>query len=193
MQFKYCLRLQSIRVGIFFRQTCFILWFQCIRYKIDRSRFIFDNDTAAQRKRNPSKSVFSNSIKKNKRYLMKKKLRICIDLDGTICDIRHDPLTYADVKPKAHAAEKISELRKLGHYIIINTARNMGSTGHNIGKVMKNVGKTTLEWLDKNGIEYDEIFFGKPNADITIDDRAIRFESWDFISSNLLEESAKEK
>ena len=69
----------------------------------------------------------------------------------------------------------------------------MGSTGHNIGKVMKNVGKTTLEWLDKNGIEYDEIFFGKPNADITIDDRAIRFESWDFISSNLLEESAKEK
>ena len=84
---------------------------------------------------------------------MKKKLRICIDLDGTICDIRHDPLTYADVKPKAHAAEKISELRKLGHYIIINTARNMGSTGHNIGKVMKNVGKTTLEWLDKNGIE----------------------------------------
>ena len=124
---------------------------------------------------------------------MKKKLRICIDLDGTICDIRHDPLTYADVKPKAHAAEKISELRKLGHYIIINTARNMGSTGHNIGKVMKNVGKTTLEWLDKNGIEYDEIFFGKPNADITIDDRAIRFESWDFISSNLLEGSAKEK
>lgn len=124
---------------------------------------------------------------------MNKKLRICIDLDGTICDIRHDPLTYADVKPKPYATEKIRELRKLGHCIIINTARNMGSTGHNVGKVMKNVGRITLEWLDNNGIEYDEIFFGKPNADITIDDRAIRFENWDSITNSLLEEKAKEK
>ena len=124
---------------------------------------------------------------------MNKKLRICIDLDGTICEIRHDPLTYADVKPMPHAAEKIRELRKMGHYIIINTARNMGSTGHNVGKVMKNVGKITLDWLDNNGIEYDEIFFGKPNADITIDDRVIRFENWDSITSNMLEEKAKEK
>ena len=69
----------------------------------------------------------------------------------------------------------------------------MGSTGHNVGKVMKNVGRITLEWLDNNGIEYDEIFFGKPNADITIDDRAIRFENWDSITNSLLEEKAKEK
>ena len=124
---------------------------------------------------------------------MSRKLRICIDLDGTICEIRHDPLTYADVRPKQHAVEKIRELRKLGHCIVINTARNMGSSGHNLGKVMKNVAKTTLEWLDKNGIEYDEIFFGKPNADITIDDRAIRFESWDSITPELLEEKAREK
>ena len=58
---------------------------------------------------------------------------------------------------------------------------------------MKNVGRITLEWLDNNGIEYDEIFFGKPNADITIDDRAIRFENWDSITNSLLEEKAKEK
>ena len=57
----------------------------------------------------------------------------------------------------------------------------------------KNVGRITLEWLDNNGIEYDEIFFGKPNADITIDDRAIRFENWDSITNSLLEEKAKEK
>ena len=54
----------------------------------------------------------------------------------------------------------------------------MQTQGHNVGKVLKNVGKITLDWLEKNEIQYDEIFFGKPNADITIDDRVIRFEDW---------------
>jgi hypothetical protein len=74
------------------------------------------------------------------------------------------------------------------------TARNMGSTGHNIGKAMKNVGKITLDWLEKNSIEYDEIFFGKPNADITIDDRVLPFkDNWDEINEDLLYQHAKEK
>ena len=75
----------------------------------------------------------------------KKKLRICIDLDGTICEIRQDPQTYADVKVKEGAREMIHNLRAAGHTVIINTARNMGSTGHNVGKALKNVGKTTFE------------------------------------------------
>lgn len=123
-----------------------------------------------------------------------KKLRICIDLDGTICEIRKEGETYADVKVKAGAAEKIHALRAAGHTVIINTARNMGSTGHNVGKALKNVGKMTFEWLDKNGIEYDEIFFGKPNADITIDDRVVRFQdNWNEITEAKLEQAAKEK
>lgn len=123
-----------------------------------------------------------------------KKLRICIDLDGTICEIRQEGQTYADVKVKAGAAEKIRQLRAAGHTIIIHTARNMGSTGHNVGKALKNVGKMTFEWLEKNGIEYDEIFFGKPNADITIDDRVIRFQdNWDEMSEEKLEQIAKAK
>lgn len=54
----------------------------------------------------------------------------------------------------------------------------MQTQGHNVGKVLKNIGKITLDWLEENEIQYDEIFFGKPNADITIDDRVIRFEDW---------------
>lgn len=125
---------------------------------------------------------------------MNKKLRICIDLDGTICEIRQEGETYADVKVKPGAAEKIKALRSAGHTVIINTARNMGSTGHNVGKALKNVGKITFEWLEKNGIEYDEIFFGKPNADITIDDRVVRFENnWNDINEDVLYKAAKEK
>lgn len=123
-----------------------------------------------------------------------KKLRICIDLDGTICEIRKDDETYADVKVKEGAKEMIKSLHNSGHIIVINTARNMGSTGHNVGKAIKNIGKITLEWLDKNDIIYDEIFFGKPNADITIDDRVIRFvNNWVDMTEDYLIQEAKEK
>lgn len=124
----------------------------------------------------------------------KKKLRICIDLDGTICEIRKNGQSYSDVKVKPGAREKINSLKAEGHTIIINTARNMATTGHNVGKVVRNVGKITLDWLEENNIEYDEIFFGKPNADITIDDRVLRFnDDWDNISENKLIELAKSK
>ena len=47
-----------------------------------------------------------------------KKLRICIDLDGTICTIKKPDETYADVKVKSFsdseiAKEKIMEIKTL--------------------------------------------------------------------------------
>lgn len=121
-----------------------------------------------------------------------KKLRICIDLDGTICTIKQPNETYADVKVMPGAKEFIDSLRDMGHTIIINTARNMQTQGHNVGKVMKNVGKITLDWLEENQIHYDEIFFGKPNADITIDDRVFKFNDWKKMSiPELLKEAKK--
>ncbi|GAB4170110.1 MAG: HAD hydrolase family protein [Rickettsiaceae bacterium] len=123
-----------------------------------------------------------------------KKLRICIDLDGTICEIREPGQGYSEVAPKKGAKEQIDKLHAAGHIIIIHTARNMNSTGHNVGKVLKNIGRVTLEWLDKHGIYYDEIFFGKPNADITIDDRVVRFEdNWSKFTEKYLLKNAKDK
>lgn len=125
---------------------------------------------------------------------MKTKLRICIDLDGTICELRKDNQTYEDVLPKKGAQEMIKKLHDAGHTIIIHTARNMGSTGHNVGKALKNVGQITFNWLEKYNIEYDEIFFGKPNADITIDDRVIRFDNnWNEITEDVIIKNAKEE
>ncbi|GHU00530.1 hypothetical protein FACS1894186_1290 [Alphaproteobacteria bacterium] len=120
-------------------------------------------------------------------------MRICIDLDGTICDIRAGGQTYADVAPKPGAAAKIRALRAAGHTVVIHTARGMGSTGHNLGRAMKNVGHVTFEWLGRHGIEYDEIFFGKPNSDVIIDDRAVRFAAWDAITEEGLMQMAKSK
>jgi capsule biosynthesis phosphatase len=120
-------------------------------------------------------------------------MRIIIDLDGTICTLKQKNETYADVRLIHGAKERISDFRKNGHYIIIQTARNMATCESNLGKVIKNVGKITLEWLDKNEVEYDEIFFGKPNGDIYIDDRAFRFENWNELSESELLSLAKEK
>lgn len=125
---------------------------------------------------------------------MKKKLRICIDLDGTICDLRKPGQSYADILPKPGARERIKSLHDAGHTIIIHTARNMGSTGHNVGKALKNVGQITFDWLKYYEIEYDEIFFGKPNADVTIDDRVIKFtDNWEEITEEMVFMNAKDE
>ncbi len=69
----------------------------------------------------------------------------------------------------------------------------MATCESNLGKVMKNIGKLTLEWLDRYEIEYDEIYFGKPNAQIYLDDRALRFTSWADVTDEVLEEEARER
>ena len=43
---------------------------------------------------------------------------------------------------------------------------------------------TTLQWLEQHGVTYDEIHFGKPYADVYIDDHAFRFGSWDEIAAD---------
>ena len=120
-------------------------------------------------------------------------MRIVIDLDGTICYIKKPDESYSDLEPIPGSVQKIKELRSLGHYIIILTARNMATCESNQGKVMKNIGKITLDWLEKYDVEYDEIYFGKPNAEIYIDDRALRFCNWDDISDELIKNEAKSR
>ncbi len=105
--------------------------------------------------------------------------RICIDLDGVICEIKQPHQTYADVAVLPNAAEKIRSLRENGHYVIIHTARHMKTCNGNVSQVIKKIGKITLDWLDRHHIEYDEIMFGKPYAHIYIDDNAFLFKDWD--------------
>lgn len=120
-------------------------------------------------------------------------MRIAVDLDGTICPIKQPNMSYSDLQPFPGAREKIHELRAQGHYIIIQTARNMATCESNLGKVMKNIGKVTLDWLEKWGIEFDEIYFGKPNAEVYIDDRAYRYITWQEITESALSQVAKER
>lgn len=121
-------------------------------------------------------------------------MKIVVDLDGVICQLKknHNE-SYADLKPIKDSVNAINSLRDKGHYIIIATARNMQTYESNLGKVMKNVGKVTLDWLEKYNIKYDEIYFGKPNADIYIDDRALNFESWSTIDIDNIQDKGKSR
>lgn len=104
-------------------------------------------------------------------------MRLSIDLDGVICEIDKTK-GYEALIPIEGAVLAIKELRAQGHYVIIHTARHMKTMESNIGRVIAAKGFITLEWLSKHGIEYDEIYFGKPWADIYIDDNAFRFSNW---------------
>jgi capsule biosynthesis phosphatase len=111
-------------------------------------------------------------------------MRICIDLDGVICQLKKEKQTYDQLEPIPGAIEKLKKLKAAGHYIIIQTARHMKTCEGNVGRVQARIGAATLNWLEKNNVPYDEIYFGKPWAQIYIDDNAYRFENWDVISDD---------
>ena len=51
-------------------------------------------------------------------------------------------------------------LKEKGHTIIIYTARRMRTHHGNIGEIMAELGKITLDTLEKFNIKYDEFYFG---------------------------------
>jgi capsule biosynthesis phosphatase len=99
--------------------------------------------------------------------------RICFDLDNTLVTYPSIENDYKSVKPIIKNIEYLRYLKKLGNIIIICTARRMKTHNGNVGKIIKDIGKITLDTLEEFNIPYDEIYFGKPYADFYIDDCAI--------------------
>lgn len=99
--------------------------------------------------------------------------RYCFDLDNTLVTFPKIPGNYCSVEPIVKNIELVRYLKRFGHTIIIYTARRMKTHKGNVGKIMQDVGKITLDTLEKFNIPYDEIYFGKPEADVYIDDLAL--------------------
>lgn len=114
-----------------------------------------------------------NEINNNKNYLNEKKLRICFDLDNTLVTFPTIIGDYSSVKPINKNIYLLKKLKEKGHEIIIHTARRMKTHQYNIGKVVKDIALVTIDTLNKYEIEYDELIFGKPYADIYIDDKSV--------------------
>jgi len=99
--------------------------------------------------------------------------RICFDLDNTLVTYPEVKGDYTSVRPIFKNIILLRKLKNAGNTIIIYTARRMKTYDGNVGKIMQNVGKITLDTLEKFNIPYDELYFGKPHADFYIDDLAI--------------------
>jgi capsule biosynthesis phosphatase len=100
-------------------------------------------------------------------------LRICFDFDNTLVSYPTIPGDYYSVEPIQRNINFLKLLHSLGHTIIIYTARRMKTHGGNVGRVVADISRVTLDTLDKFDIPYDEIYFGKPYANFYIDDLAI--------------------
>ena len=101
------------------------------------------------------------------------KLRVCFDLDNTLVTYPKVSNDYTTVSPIIQNIQFLRYLKKFGHIIIIHTARRMRSHHGNQGSMLADIGRVTFDTLDKFEIPYDEIYFGKPDADFYIDDKAI--------------------
>lgn len=97
-----------------------------------------------------------------------KKKTFCFDIDGVIMTLVSGN-DYNLAEPITETVGLINRLYDNGHYIILFTAR---------GYVTK------IDWeaitgaqLEKAGVKYHELKFGKPAADYYIDDRFIDLKS----------------
>lgn len=106
-------------------------------------------------------------------------MRVCIDIDGTVCYTRKPDESYHDVKPIPGAVDHIKRLHKEGHYIILCTSRHMKTCNNNVGQITAIQGNILIPWLNRYNIPYDELWFGKPLADIYVDDKGHKFTDWE--------------
>lgn len=86
----------------------------------------------------------------------------CIDIDGTICSV--EDADYSLARPFKDRINQINKLYDLGNTIIYFTAR-----GYVTGIDWQDV---TLKQFKEWGVKFNELKFGKPNADIYIDDKS---------------------
>ena len=112
-------------------------------------------------------------------------MRIVFDLDGVICELKKPSESYGEVKPKLDVIKLVNELHSNGDHIIIHTGRHMRTCNGNVDEVIKKVGKITKDWLKKNNVKYDDLIFGKPHADMYIDDLGLSFDSSDKLKEKM--------
>lgn len=89
------------------------------------------------------------------------KKTLVVDIDGTLCG---EPINgdYLKCSPIEAVCKKLRYEQSIGSYIILYTSRNMRSFQGNIGLINKYTSITLNNWLIKNNIPFDELYFGKP-------------------------------
>lgn len=93
--------------------------------------------------------------------------RFVFDIDGVVAQFEPN-LNYAEVGANERMVRIINHLYELGNEIVLFTAR-----GYVTGIDWSD---TTKEQLERWGVKYHQLLFGKPNADYYIDDKMLDME-----------------
>lgn len=112
-------------------------------------------------------------MKDGKRPNQVKKRRFCFDLDMTLVGVPAVAGDYSTCPPIWKNIRLVQQLHKAGHYIIIQTARRMRTHNGNVGAILRDVGVVTFQQLARYEIPFHDIHFGKPWADVYVDDLAV--------------------
>jgi uncharacterized HAD superfamily protein len=92
----------------------------------------------------------------------------CFDIDGTICT--NTDGAYDTAEPFYDRITQLNALYDDGHEIVLFTARG-SQTGIDWSEVTQ---KQLAGW----GVKHHKLLFGKPHADVFIDDKAINDKEW---------------
>lgn len=95
-------------------------------------------------------------------------MRYCVDIDGTLCN--NTDGKYEEAKPIETVIKQVNSLYRHGHTIILFTARGT-TTGINWRQ-------ETEKQLNTWGVLYHELIFGKPEADVYLDDKGMSLQEW---------------
>lgn len=98
----------------------------------------------------------------------KRSLRICCDIDGVIA-AKTPSNDYAKATAVENNIRLLNALYQKGFHIVLFTAR-----GYKTGLDWEQV---TREQMSRWGVHYHELLFGKPDADIYIDDKFFELET----------------
>jgi hypothetical protein len=92
----------------------------------------------------------------------------CFDIDGTLCT--NTSGDYEEAEPIPEVIAHVNELFERGETILLWTAR--GTT-------------TGIDWRELTerqlatwGVKYHQLGFGKPQADVYVDDRGLSLDEW---------------
>lgn len=93
---------------------------------------------------------------------------ICFDIDGTLCHSTGS--NYPEAIPIEERVEVVNAMKSSGVEVVLFTAR--GATS---GKDWQDLTRAQLlDW----GVEFDRLLFGKPHADLYVDDKGVTADSF---------------
>ena len=98
-----------------------------------------------------------------------------VDIDDTISFTYNRD--FENSEPNKPVIDKINELHSKGWKIILFTARGAKSC-KTLEQREEKYREVTENWLNKHNVQFDELVFGKMNADYYVDDKAMSIDEF---------------